>query len=144
MADRFHIIVLEDNQADLLVVKQAIREAGVDCEFTDFADGDQAVAHVNDPASKVPDLMILDLNIPRVEGASVLNSVRGNPRWAHVNVFMFTASQDPGDLARVKMLGANGYFIKPVDLAGFAKIGHAVKDWLKKDATTTRTQNQLA
>jgi DNA-binding response OmpR family regulator len=78
--------------------------------------------------------MILDLNIPKVEGATVLNSIRSNPRWAHVSVAVFTASKDPGDIARVKLLGADDYFLKPMDLAGFAKIGSAVKEWLEKRA----------
>jgi chemotaxis family two-component system response regulator Rcp1 len=135
MTDRFHIIVLEDNRPDLLMVKQVIRDAGVDCEFTEFTDGDQAMAYINEPASRIPDLMILDLNIPKVEGASVLNGIRGNPRWARVHVFMFTASQDPADFARVKMLGADGCFTKPIDLASFEQIGRTVKDWLEKRAT---------
>jgi CheY-like chemotaxis protein len=131
---RFHIVILEDNELDLLTIKRSIREAGVNCEFTAFADGEEALAYVNEAASRVADLMILDLNIPKVEGASVLNSIRGNPRWAHAKVAVFTASQDPGDIARVKLLGADDYFVKPMDLAGFAKIGSAVKDWLDKRA----------
>jgi chemotaxis family two-component system response regulator Rcp1 len=129
---RFHIVILEDNELDFLTVKRSIQEAGVDCEFTAFADGEEALAYVNEAATRVADLMILDLNIPKVEGASVLNSIRGNPRWAHVSVAVLTASQDPGDIARVKLLGADDYFIKPMDLTGFAKIGSAVKEWLKK------------
>jgi DNA-binding response OmpR family regulator len=139
MGRRFHIVVLEDNEPDLLVVKHSIFETGIECEFTAFRDGDDCVAYLNDPASSIPDLMILDLNVPKVEGTSVLNNVRANPRWAHVSVLMFTASQDPADVARVKMLGADDCFIKPMTLAGFEKIGHAVKDWLEKRVTATRT-----
>jgi CheY-like chemotaxis protein len=104
---RFHIVVLEDNQPDLLMIRQSIREAGLDCEILAFADGAEALMYVKGSSSPVPDLMILDFNVPEVEGASVLNSVRGSPRWADVGVLMFTASQDPGDAARVKMLGAD-------------------------------------
>jgi CheY-like chemotaxis protein len=139
MGRRFHIVVLEDNEPDLLVVKQSILETGIECEFTAFRDGDEAVAYLHDPASRIPDLMILDVNVPKVEGTSVLNSVRANPRWGHVRVLMFTASQDPADLARVKMLGADDCFIKPMTLAGFEKIGQSVKDWLEKSVTATRT-----
>jgi CheY-like chemotaxis protein len=127
----FYIIVLEDNVPDLLMIKQSIREAGLDCEIMAFADGEEAMMYVNDPSSRVPDLMILDCNVPGVEGATVLNSVRGSPRWAHVGVFMFTGSQDRGDIARVKMLGADDCLSKPMDLAGFAEIGIAVTTWLE-------------
>jgi DNA-binding response OmpR family regulator len=67
-----------------------------------------------------------------MEGATVLNSTRASPRWAHVGVAVFTASQDPADVARVEILGADDYFLKPMDLAGFAKIGSTVKEWLEK------------
>ncbi len=127
---QFHIVILEDNEPDLLMIRTSIIDAGVNCDITAFDDGAEALRYVTSPTSRVPDLMILDFNVPGVEGTVVLNGVRGNPRWADVGVFMFTASQDPGDLARVKRLGANECLIKPMSLDGFAKIGHAVGDWL--------------
>jgi two-component system response regulator len=136
----YRIAVLEDNLPDLMMLKSSIREAGIDCEIVSFPDGAEALAYVNAPTSAVPDLMILDFNVPMVEGATVLNYIRGNTRWAHVGVFMFSGSHDPGDMARVKMLGANAYLVKPMDVAGFAKIGHAVRDWLE----TSRKQRSTA
>jgi DNA-binding response OmpR family regulator len=130
--ERFHIVILEDNEPDLFMIKRSISEAGVACDIVAFDDGARALQYVNDPLSRVPDLMVLDFNVPGVEGTVVLNGVRGNPRWADVAVFMFTASQDPGDVARVKRLGADECLIKPMDLAGFAAIGRAVSDWLAK------------
>lgn len=59
---RFHIVILEDNEIDLLTIKRSLREAGVDYEFTAFADGEEALAYVKETASRVADLMILDLN----------------------------------------------------------------------------------
>jgi CheY-like chemotaxis protein len=132
----FHIVVLEDNGPDLVMIRQSLREAGRVCEITAFTDGADAMLYIKSPTSPVADLMILDFNVPGASGASVLNSVRGNPRWAHAGVFLFTASQDPGDIARVKMLGADDCLIKPMDLAGFARIGLAVKEWLEKSALT--------
>lgn len=136
--ERFHIVILEDNFPDLVMIKRSVREAGLECEFTVFVDGAEAVDHVKDPKSAVPDLMILDLNVPRVEGPSVLNSVRSSPRWAQVGVFMFTASRDPGDIARVKLLGADQCLTKPMDVAGFARIGHAVRDWMENTKRRAR------
>src|ERR1700688_2261320 len=129
---RFHVVILEDNEPDLLMLKHSIRDAGLDCDITAFSDGGDAVTYVNDRTSRIPDLMILDCNVPRVAGASVLNSVRGSPRWAGVGVFIFTGSQDPADAARLKLLGADDCLIKPMNLAGFAKIGQAVREWLGK------------
>jgi CheY-like chemotaxis protein len=129
----FHIVVLEDNPADLHMIMQTIQEAGVACEFTVFNNGVEALAFIKGAASPVPDLMILDCNVPGMEGASVLNSVRGDTRWFHVSVFMFTASRDPADVARAEKLGADRCLMKPMDLAGFGALGHIVREWLEKN-----------
>ena len=128
--ESIHIVVLEDNEPDLIMVKKALREAGVDCRITAFTDGAEALTYIQSTTSLIPDLVILDFNVPKVAGASVLNTIRGNTRWNRVGVFMFTASQDPADRARIKMLGADEYLIKPMDMAGFSRFGEFVKEWL--------------
>ena len=143
-SDRCYIAVLDDNPPDLLLIQQSIRDAGLDCDIRTFADGDTALAYINAPASRVPDLMILDCNVPLVEGPSILNSIRGNTRWSNVGVFMFTGSQNPGDITRAKLLGADNYIVKPMDLAGFATIGLAARAFLEKKAagSTERSTGQ--
>lgn len=128
----FHIVVLEDNPADLYMIKRSIEDAGIMCQFTVFEDGAEALAFVRAPASPVPDLMILDCNVPRVEGMAVLNSIRGNTRWFKVSVFMFTASSDPGAIARAEKLGADRCLIKPSGLDGFGALGRMVREWLER------------
>lgn len=131
---RFHILILEDNEPDLFMLKTSIAEAGVDCEITSFDDGVEALRYVKSTTSRVPDLMILDFNVPGVEGTTVLKAVRSSARWSEAGVFMFTASQDPAHLARVRKLGADECLRKPMDLAGFEKIGHTVRDWLEQSS----------
>lgn len=128
---RFQIAVLEDNPGDLHMIQVSIRDAGLDCTFTVFSDGAEAIAHIGQPVSSVPHLAIIDLNVPGVEGPRVLNAVRSNTRWAHVPVFIFTSSQSPVDMARVKILGFDRYLIKPMDLDGFLDFGKNVKEWLE-------------
>lgn len=133
-SDRFHIVILEDNAPDLFMIQESIHETGLRCEITAFTDGAEIMKYINDLSSRVPDLMILDFNVPQVEGSVVLNRVRANPRWAQAGVFMFTASQNPADRARVTLLGVDDCLIKPMDLNGFAAIGRAVKQWLEDKA----------
>src|SRR5579871_600320 len=102
----YHIVVIEDNEADLYMIRSSLSEAGLNCTLACFNDGTAATEHINAPESTIPDLMIIDLNIPGVEGPSVLNNVRSNIRWAHVPVFIFTSSQSPVDMARVRILGS--------------------------------------
>jgi CheY-like chemotaxis protein len=136
-SEPFHIVILEDNEPDLFMIRSSIREAGVAADVTTFSDGVETLQYISDLSSRVPDLMILDFNVPGVEGTVVLNCVRANPRWTHVGVFMFTASQDPGDIARIRRLGADQCLMKPMDLAGFEEIGRTVSDWLE----TRRSQS---
>lgn len=126
----FRIVVLEDSRADLLLIEESMQQAGLDCTITAFADGAAAVRYVNLTTSEIPDLLILDLNVPGADGCSVLNSVRGNTRWSDVAVLVFTASRSPADMARVRNLGANRYAVKPADLAGFLGFGRDVRQWL--------------
>lgn len=129
---RFQIVVLDDNAADLHIIQESLRQSGLNCEITTFCDGDTAIRHVTAADSPVPDLMILDLNVPAADGPSVLNTIRGNTRWAHVPVFVFSGSLSPADMARVKKLGADRYLIKPIDLEGFEQFGREIKEWLEK------------
>jgi CheY-like chemotaxis protein len=130
----FQIVILEDNRADLHIMRHSILDAVVDCNVIAFSDGAEAIGYIDDATSIVPELMILDLNIPGVDGPSVLNRIRGNPRWSHVPVFVFTASQSPGDMARAKSLGSDRYLLKPMDLNGFLKFGRDIKEWLEDRA----------
>jgi len=141
--DRFRIAVLEDNFPDLVMIRQSLRESGLDSEIDSFADGEEALAFIQAPASPVPDLMILDINVPGVEGPSVLNAVRASPRWSHVAVFIFSASRAPADIARATALGADRYLVKPMDLAGFEQFARDIKEWLEKTHVPLIKEQQM-
>jgi CheY-like chemotaxis protein len=132
MGERFYIIVVEDNRADLGLIKRSIHDAGINCDIVNFVDGAEAIAFINATASPVADLILLDLNLPAVEGASVLNSVRGSPRWSKAPVLIFTSSTAPADVARANNLGADSYIVKPGRLDEFVKIGNTIREWLEK------------
>jgi len=138
MRDRFQIIVVEDNRADLGLIKRSIHEAGIDCDLVNFVDGADAIAFINATASPVADLILLDLNLPAVEGASVLNSVRGSPRWSKAPVVIFTSSTAAADVARANNLGADSYIVKPAKLDEFVKIGDVIREWLGKRHASSR------
>ena len=126
----FHIAVVEDNPGDLHMIQAAV-PAGLDCTFTVFSEGTAAIEHIAHPTSPVPDLAIIDLNVPGIEGPRVLNAVRSNTRRARPRYLSFTSSHSPVDMARVKLLGFDRYLIKPMDLDGFLDFGRQVKEWLE-------------
>ena len=116
---------------------QAIREACPNCEITTLGDGPEALGFIHNPAAPVPDLMVLDLNVPGVEGPAVLNSIRANTRWSGVTVLVFSGSGSAADIARATALGADRYLVKPVNLAGFSRFGETVRELLNRQHIST-------
>jgi two-component system response regulator len=95
------------------------------------ADGEKAIAFVEtidaDPEVRCPQVMLLDLNLPRATGMDVLRRVKKSARFADVPVIIVTSSDAAIDRAEATSLGANGYFLKPQNLAEYMKLGLVVK-----------------
>lgn len=127
-----HILLAEDNFGDVLLVEQALTEHQVDHELHVVADGDEALqfldrmGEVGEPPC--PDVLLLDLNLPKVEGPKVLQQFRKHPACAETPVIVVTSSDAPRDRKRVEALGATAYFRKPSELSEFMTLGALVKE----------------
>ncbi len=88
----------------------------------------------SDEAADCPDLVLLDLNLPRATGSRVLTRIRQSPRCAVTPIIIITSSDSPLDRENSASLGATGYFQKPGDLAGFMQLGRVVREALEKTA----------
>jgi len=128
------ILLAEDNDGDIFLVRRALDRHLDSYELILAKDGDQALQLLEqanaDQRAIFPDLVILDLNLPRRSGIQVLERLRGIPRCAAAPVVVFTSSDSPQDRVEAFRLGANRYFQKPTDLAGFMKLGEMVKSIL--------------
>jgi CheY-like chemotaxis protein len=130
------IVLIEDNPADVLLVKMALKENDVACEITIFKTGEEAVRALCPPpgAQKnllVPDAILLDLNTPKSDGFEVLGILKKTPRLANVPVAIITSSQAASDKARTYRIGAIRYIHKSAQLEDFLnKVGQAVKEML--------------
>ena len=134
MSQKFHIWLVEDSEADELLMRQALKLAGIDCDFLVSQDGEKAIEFVelldaSNSASR-PHLVLLDLNLPRKSGAKVLERIRQSPECGRTPVIIVTSSDSPGDKSQVSRLGATRYFQKPLDLAEFMKLGVLVREVL--------------
>jgi CheY-like chemotaxis protein len=127
MATRPNVMTVEDNRADLSTIKRSMWEAGVDCDVTSFTNGAEVIAFIDAPVSPVSQVIILDPNLPAVEGPSVLQRIRTSPRWSHVPVLVFFSSTAPADMNRVQRLGADAYIKEPSRLEDVAKLSDAIK-----------------
>lgn len=126
------ILLAEDNPGDILLVEQALDEYQVPHELHVVRDGDEALAFVARMGTAggvpCPDLMLLDLNLPKVDGPEILTEFRKHPECTHTPVIVVTSSDTQRDRARVEGLNVSRYFRKPSDLAAFLQLGAVVKE----------------
>jgi CheY-like chemotaxis protein len=133
-----HILLAKDNETDAMLVRRAMEIAGVKARMEVVRDGQEAVdylAGVNSYADRVkhpfPKLMLLDLQMPRLDGFEVLRIVRKNFQFT-LPVIVLTNSENPSDIKRAYDLGATSYFRKPDSIEGLDEMIHVLHAyWLK-------------
>ena len=128
------ILLAEDNPGDVLLFREALRTSDITCELTVAQDGERAL-NLLQAESEVadgpkPDLIVLDINLPRRSGQDVLRWLRGNHAFANVPVIMLTSSASPEDKTVALELGANLYLQKSSDLDELFEIGRTVQGLL--------------
>jgi len=129
------ILLVEDNPGDARLTLEAFKEGKVLNHFTVMKDGVEALAYLRRQgpyaAAKAPDLILLDLNLPRKSGREVLIEVKADERLKTIPVVVLTTSADEQDVARAYSQHANCYITKPVDLEQFLRVVHSIEDfWL--------------
>lgn len=131
-----HVVLIEDNPADVLLVQKAMEANDVACEMTQFDNGQEALKVLCPPEGTVakvfvPDAIILDLNTPKSDGFNVLVRLKNTPHLAEVPIAIFTSSQATIDKTRSSLLGASRYIKKPSGLEEFlSTVGQAIKEML--------------
>jgi two-component system response regulator len=122
-----HILLIEDNGGDALLVREAIRLSSVDADVTIASDGEKGLRWLRSPRF-TPDLVILDLSIPKIKGLEVLEHCR--PSENSAPVIVFTSSSNPQERARAFELGAKEYLVKPTELVEYMDtIRSAIEHW---------------
>ncbi len=134
MTEKIHIWLIEDSEADELLMRQALELEGMDCNFHLSMDGEAAVDLLESMERgddwPQPHIILLDLNLPRKGGARVLESIRKSTVCGDTPVVVVTSSDSPSDKNCVARLGASHYFQKPLDLEEFMKLGSVVRQVL--------------
>lgn len=128
------MLIVEDNESDVFLIQEAIEATKLGLALDIVTDGEQAVRFVDaadsDPASPCPALVILDINLPKRQGAEVLRHIRQSRRCTNIPVIAVSTSDSGRDREQMANLGANGYFRKPSDYDDFMKLGDLVKTML--------------
>ena len=128
-----NLLLAEDNLPDALLVREAIRMENLPLQVYIAPDGERALDFIaeaeKDPAAPVPHLLLLDLNLPKIDGLEVLRKIRASDKFNHIPVLVVTSSDSPADRNGAASLGA-GYFRKPVTYDDFMKIGSVLREFL--------------
>ena len=113
------ILLIEDNPADVRFTLDAFRLAAPDVTVEVCEDGESALQLLRDPAHPRPCLILLDLNLPGLDGREVLEAIKGDPDLGGIPICILTTSQAHDDVDRAYARHANSYVVKPVGLPAF-------------------------
>jgi two-component system, chemotaxis family, response regulator Rcp1 len=131
------ILLVEDNWDDARLTYEFLKEGAIQHRLTWLWDGDEALEflHRRGKYARVPrpDLILLDLGLPRVDGREVLTQVKGDADLGEIPVVVMTASKDHEDLLRSEQLQVDGYITKPVDLEKFLALVRDLKRFWHAD-----------
>ncbi len=141
-AEKYLIVAAEDNEADVFLIREALEHRKLACDLAVFDNGEAVVEFIDTldrGEARVPDVILLDLNMPRKSGDEVMRHLRRSARCSSVPVVVVTSSDSPKDRDRAAKLGVSAYFHKPVELDKFLELGGLVKDLLE-GRPVTQTQ----
>jgi chemotaxis family two-component system response regulator Rcp1 len=131
---RRRILIVEDNKGDVFLIREALKIAKVDAEIYVVNNGKDATNFFDeadrDRDAPCPNLVLLDLNLPRKSGDQVLQHLRDSRRCRNARVLIVTSSDLETERQVLSALGATGYFRKPTEYAQFLKLGPIVKELL--------------
>jgi two-component system, chemotaxis family, response regulator Rcp1 len=124
------ILLVEDNPADVELARETLAHGKLHLELTAVSDGVQALEALRGAKGQpMPDLILLDLNLPRKDGREVLREIKSDDHLRRIPVVVLTSSDADTDILRSYDLGANCYVTKPLDLRAFQAIVQAVEDF---------------
>jgi two-component system, chemotaxis family, response regulator Rcp1 len=127
------ILLVEDNPGDVRLTKEALKEAKIRNRLHVVADGVEAIDFLKNTGGysdmPTPDIIMLDLNLPRKDGREVLAEIKGDTKLRRIPVVILTTSSAEEDILRAYDLHANCYITKPVDFIQFTKVIKAIEDF---------------
>lgn len=117
-----HIMLADDDEDDRLFFKEAFEEVKINYRISAFNDGEQLMDHLFDTSNPLPDIIFLDLNMPRKSGIECLKEIRANERLKKISVAIYSTSSSEQDIEDTFVSGANVYIKKPNDFNMLKKI----------------------
>jgi CheY-like chemotaxis protein len=129
------VLLVEDNPGDVRLTREALKEGRMWSNLHVVEDGEVALAFVRQQGAYTnaprPDIILLDLNLPKINGREVLSNIKADENLKRIPVVILTTSQSEEDILKAYNLNANCYITKPVDFDQFLKVVRAIEEfWL--------------
>ncbi len=129
----YNILLVEDSSADIILTKRTIRKIKINVNFHIIEDGSMVLPYLQKSAefsrTDLPDLIILDLKLPKLNGLDVLKKIKEDPKLKVIPVIIFSASNLIEDVKKCYENYANAFITKPIDLEEFEKIIISIKNF---------------
>jgi len=129
VTEPIEILLVEDNPADVRLTVEVFKQAKLRNTLHVAEDGETALAILRDPARRRPDLILLDLNLPGMDGREVLQTIKADPELLAIPVCILTTSRADSDVLGAYQHHTNCYIVKPVDLHQFIKVVQQIEEF---------------
>lgn len=120
------ILLVEDDQVDVMTIRRALKEIHVLNPVVNMENGEAGLAYLADPVQQRPCIILLDLNMPIMNGIEFLQNVKADPRFRSIPVVVLTTSEEQQDKVNSFELGVAGYMAKPVDYKQFVEMMRSI------------------
>lgn len=133
MSEKIDILLVEDNPGDIRLTKEAFRECETNCRIHVTRDGEEAMDFVYQRGTYAdadrPDLILLDLNLPNMDGSKLLTEITEDPDVRRIPVIILTSSASDEDISNAYAHCTNAYLIKPVDPTEFVSLARTIEEF---------------
>src|SRR5438105_5333079 len=136
MPDQAVILLAEDLEDDILLIRRALKKGHINNPLQVVRDGDEAIAYLAGEGKyssrdeyPLPDLMFLDLKMPRKDGYEVLKWIRAHPELSALRVIVLTSSEQLRDVNLAYQLGANSFLVKPLEFENFVETCNIIREY---------------
>ena len=116
------VLLVEDDNVDAMTVKRAMRDLHVGHSVMRSVNGEEAMKYLTNPDNEKPFVILLDLNMPKMNGMEFLKVIKAHPELKTIPIIVLTTSREKRDILESFELGAAGYMVKPVDYSKFVEI----------------------
>jgi len=124
-----NILLVDDSQEDIDLMKEALKDSVMTSDIHVVKNGQEAMDYLKDPANEKPNLVLLDLNMPKKNGRQVLKEIKSDPALKIIPVIILTTSRSHNDILECYQNNCNCFICKPIELEGFFKVVRKIEEF---------------